>query len=441
MSDPMLAVDESCASVRACWNVNGRIQKLTRHVVRFFALIAVSKVRRALTALNTLGTTHKARVYEQDEWAKKEEAVGLESTCVAARTSSSLSPLTILKTLPSLRPSYPCRLLASAQRFRLPACSKVGKSNKPGRKCKGIKMTLSLERLPPEVLIPVLGFLDPADLAVCNRLSKYLKIFIDANREIISANCAIRLGFTLGQSAGDAGVYTSSQTRTLTLGKAIQNQQSALKAYANVQTWHDFVKKRVTIDRNWRQLNCVERQVHYESSVWRFKVDTESGVIISSCGTRSPYLVAVDLSENAVQNTSQVTVGFTSWSFAAASLPEYTHIECSNGYIVHTMADASFAIWKRCAPRQVANFEPENPRLRISSFVATSSHIAYRPHKRIAPPRQINCYKARFPYLVAGSSRRRRQAFVWHIESGELLKEIPLVESDLAESALSYIEV
>jgi hypothetical protein len=191
-----------------------------------------------------------------------------------------------------------------------------------------------------------------------------------------------------------------------TLAHALQAQKSAAGSYSDCDNWSTFVRRRWAVDRNWH-LGAVQSKTYFDfgESVWRFKVDTSCGIIVGSDKTGTLQAI---VAEN----------GSVAWQ--VDHVAPWTHIEMSQGYLVHHHTDSSFKV------RTLRKGRPP-------SFV----HYRY-----ITTQNWAFCLKLRFPSLATGTYTQNNelQIEVYNVHSGELEQTFPSPDiSDLVRIPLSLL--
>ena len=104
------------------------------------------------------------------------------------------------------------------------------------------------------------------------------------------------------------------------------------------------------------------------------------------------------------------------------------HVEASNGYICHTF-DESLIVWRRSdipsliMSPSLPEFAGFSPKDSVDEEETFDKEAPYQLHLCYSFPTRISCYKARYPYLVAGSAGASR-IYLLDIVKGELALDI-----------------
>ncbi|KAL7424670.1 hypothetical protein Q5752_000354 [Cryptotrichosporon argae] len=220
--------------------------------------------------------------------------------------------------------------------------------------------------------------------------------------------------------------------------------------------WKAACKSHARLESNWENGRFKETWFStHENDVWRFKLDRETGVMFST--SRSTLhgtggLIAVDI------ETSERL-------FAIRDVRPSTHLEFTRGFVVFNHEaggnhDSVLQVWRtQTAIDRSTRAADGEPELRCVAFVdgawtATTpdaasplpkGHLAY--FRTLVPPTSCNAFRARVDrefqdgeravVATAGSDA----AYVWDLETGQLLENYGFEEIEELDRGLQYIEL
>ncbi|EGG09805.1 uncharacterized protein MELLADRAFT_103909 [Melampsora larici-populina 98AG31] len=315
--------------------------------------------------------------------------------------------------------------------------------------------------LPHEVWINILSFLkdflslynfaqtSSGNYQFVESSSNLLHYFISANIRLIEPR-TFSSASTVYPSKSQGDDEKSKQETELAhlLSKAIFNQMTMMKScFEDVKTWKDFAKTRKRIEDNWRSGNGCWRTIIRPTNllglslVWRFKFDPEFN-----------YWAAVDL-PGIIEVISPIAPGhYRRLRILPGRAERSTHLESSGPFIVTNCHRHRFQVWKRIEgafdSAVPAQDEPW-PYARIAyqgmqqdgeaSLIVEErdSSPIFTFHCYLDMPIPAFCFKARAPYLAAGSYLGQ-SIYVWNLETGKLVEEYDV--SGRESDDMTYID-
>lgn len=315
--------------------------------------------------------------------------------------------------------------------------------------------------LPSEIWINILSFLNDfstlynfaqtsnENYQIVESSSNLLHYFISANIRLIEP-CTFGSASTIypSESKGDDQKTKQETELAHLLSKAILDQMTMMKScFEHVKTWKDFAKIRVRLEKNWRSGNgrwtTITRPTNPPSlsPVWRFKFDPEFN-----------YWAAVDLS-GIIEVFSPIAPGHYRRLRVPPRRPaSSTHLESSGPFIVTNWRHQCFQVWKRIEGAFEGTVPAQDepwPYRRIeyadmqqdedTSLILEErdSCPIFKFHCYLNMPIPAFCFKARAPYLAAGSYLGQR-IYVWDLETGKLVEEYDV--SGRESDDMTYID-
>lgn len=131
-------------------------------------------------------------------------------------------------------------------------------------RCRGSTI-MELLHLPEEILLLILQAVSVADLARLRQSCRSLNAFVEQAEEVVYRAIASREGFveqtTCSASAAVVDRPHEHGTESDALKRAIQAQRTMYEYYDDVQSWREFVKRRMLLDRSWRMGEAKEEWI------------------------------------------------------------------------------------------------------------------------------------------------------------------------------------
>jgi hypothetical protein len=127
--------------------------------------------------------------------------------------------------------------------------------------------SLLLRRLPPELLLDVLGLLDIASIAAFRSCSRACQEVVDSGSQSIFEAVAYRqYGMDAPCTAGDSGISRRTidyvdRDDLSSLRRAVARQRSASHVYDDVENWLELVRRRSKVDWTWKNGRPVRRHL------------------------------------------------------------------------------------------------------------------------------------------------------------------------------------
>lgn len=180
------------------------------------------------------------------------------------------------------------------------------------------------------------------------------------------------------------------------------------------------------LDLNWKyERFTISDPFRDTDGTWRFKLDPLAHTVLWSRFDLSQPL-RVCAADGQTKSKNWVFTGWPNerWPW---------HVEASNGFVAHTFAD-QVLIWRRSNIPSSNNGESTLPQFHgfVHSDPADENVIIMDPSDDEAPyrlhlcytfPTRVSCYKARYPYLAAGSASAAR-IYLLDMVKGDLVLDI-----------------
>ncbi|KAE9407968.1 hypothetical protein BT96DRAFT_986195 [Gymnopus androsaceus JB14] len=274
-----------------------------------------------------------------------------------------------------------------------------------------------LSRLPPELVLLTLSFLDLSRFKTLSLVCKSWKDFIDENESSIYHSLAVYRG------------YIPSVTLDLTQLSLLYSP----KFLHAVTSWKSFCQTHVHVDRAWAG-KASSRYISYSSSgfaVHRHKVDEKAGIIITSF--RHGGLVVTDLLENEIL-----------WSLPDNYVKRYAHLEYGEGYLIFDRIGGKKEVWRLASQFSSETSAPEATPDQIAASQKASEEYSstypkghFKPWAVLKMPRSTRAFRFVYPTLLVGSWDH---AFLWDIPSCKLIQTItPIQQPEDPISALAVV--
>ncbi|KAH9813832.1 hypothetical protein DFH28DRAFT_325148 [Melampsora americana] len=320
---------------------------------------------------------------------------------------------------------------------------------------------MPLPELPSEVWINILSFLNDfltlynfaqtsnQNYQIIESSNNLLHYFISANIRLIEPRTFGSASTVYPtESKGDDKKTKQETELALLLSKAIRNRMTMMKSsFEHIKTWKDFAKTCVRLEKNWRSGNgswtTIMRPTDPRglSPVWRFKFDPEFD-----------YWVAVDLS-GITEVFSQIAPGhYRRLRMMPRRSEISTHLESSGPFIVTNCRHHRFQVWKRIEgafegavpaqdepwPNRTIEHEHVHQNQEASFMIEErDTSPMFKFHCFLDMPIPAFCFKARAPYLAAGSYLGQR-IYVWNLETAKLVEEYDV--SGRESDDMTYID-
>jgi hypothetical protein len=264
------------------------------------------------------------------------------------------------------------------------------------------------EELPSDVLILICSWLDVNALLRLSECSRTLRDEIHQNQEAIYEAIALALGYGIPQTAGDSGlvgrrhmkaaidsrtqVKREERPATTLLQRLVNAQTSARGVYGHVTSLYELVRFRYCTQANFLKGVAIrEEKLNFPDGVWRFKMCHGLCVGSSPVGGK---LRAVRFEES-------------EHFWEARDVDPWTHIEMSEGYMVHHDAHGV-------------------DRLKVWKLDSTGDQL-FRPDKYLETPHPAFCLKLRYPCLATGNYTAENELVIClhNVETGEMESSFP----------------
>ncbi|KAG8910903.1 hypothetical protein FRC01_006059 [Tulasnella sp. 417] len=301
---------------------------------------------------------------------------------------------------------------------------------------------MSIDTLPPEILIRILYYLPLQDIASFNLASKFCHDVVSTNETTVYQAAAMLHDFI-----GSPGPQSHS---TLLMDSV--HQPDATGWLENVTSWKEFCKRHFLRECAWTGMRLGNNSPEPLSlnmplpsilnNVHRFKVDEVERTVICSTAVGGLLVVSIDTEE-------------VLWQLPKRYVSPYAHVEFDRGFIVFTRRDNAVEVWRRSAdsfkrntyltcnpafaqvvaspypvPRFPENFPPifdEDSLSRRSRDPPPSlpRRGVYLPFALLNPPARTRASRFVYPHLLLASEASRK-AYIWDIPTSSLIQTIEI---------------
>ncbi|CAH7684740.1 expressed protein [Phakopsora pachyrhizi] len=305
----------------------------------------------------------------------------------------------------------------------------------------------SLLGLPPELWIKIISFLvDFNSLQSLRISSSSMRELIDSHESIVYHRICSNLGYTNKHSFGSSStIYPRSKPSIKQseidrpLKAARFNQKTTVKLVFNdIRDWKKFAQVKHRIDKQWRTgISCFDSAVMVTppfSPIWRWKFDPDMEYWAMTSQRGGLTVVSSFNLPNLTQELHRV----------------YSHLESSGPFLVTTNSRNQFLVWKRQdeafkseCPRQSTEtgFEfrdLKDDRGSVIGWETFNCSPMFKLFWTLEMPQATYCFKARAPYLVAGSLGAQ-EVYVWNLETGKIVEQYDV--SERPSVGMFYIEL
>ncbi|KAG0147315.1 hypothetical protein CROQUDRAFT_656236 [Cronartium quercuum f. sp. fusiforme G11] len=307
--------------------------------------------------------------------------------------------------------------------------------------------------LPWEIWIKVLSFLDEfATLKSFAQTCKRNHEIVNQSSSLLHYRISLKLGYGHASTFGSAAPVYPEQLEvgpwksndefdsSASLSQTLHCQKTMMKSiFKDVRNWEDFAKIRHQIEKNWYtgkgQWTTLCKAVG-PPQIWRFKFDPEYN-----------YWACVSLEGKIEVISSFEPNHCRRWLATPRVFASSTHLESSGPFIVTNTHHESFHVWKRIddsfhnVPSPTEAWPPDQASFVYHAGIAVcemrDSAPMFRFHHNLHMPVAAFCFKARSPYLAAGSFWGQR-IYVWDLNTGQLVEQYDTEERECND--MNYID-
>ncbi|KAG9043937.1 hypothetical protein FS837_008957 [Tulasnella sp. UAMH 9824] len=318
---------------------------------------------------------------------------------------------------------------------------------------------MSIDGLPPEILIRILYYLPLQDITSFNLACKFLHDVVSTNESAIYQAAATLHDFT--ESSGPR-----SQS---TLLMDLVHRPDATGWLESVTSWKEFCKRNFLREYAWTGMhgrsNAPEQlslKLPLLNNVHRFKVDEVERTIIYSTTVGGLSVVSIDTEE-------------VLWQLPKRYVSPYAHVEFDQGFIVFTRRDNGVEVWRRSAdsfnrntyltcspafaqtvasPYPVPRFPESFPPIFDEDSIRRPTRDpppslprrgVYLPFALLNSPARTRASRFVYPHLLLASEAARK-AYIWDVTTSSLVQTVeinppPHPENLGLPEAIYYVEL
>ncbi|KAK0455503.1 uncharacterized protein EV420DRAFT_1336393 [Desarmillaria tabescens] len=277
-------------------------------------------------------------------------------------------------------------------------------------------------RLPAEIILEILAYLQLDSLASFAAVSRSTKIFIDANESTVYRNAAVIHGLISSEATQPADLRTKYTPKSM----------------QGVDSWKSFCRRQITIKRAWKGKSpSSARRLAYASlhrqDVHRIKVDEWAGIIITTY--RNGGLAVADIATNRVL-----------WSLPSSHVVPHAHCEYDKGFLIFNRVGRRKEVWRLVEGQNetvqpTSSSPPDHTQQAASTEAATEHQSSYPkghfvPYSLIITPTMTYAFRFVYPVLFAATETN---FFIYDIPGGRLLQSI--VNSPESLIHLHYVDI
>ncbi|KIO16241.1 hypothetical protein M407DRAFT_34111 [Tulasnella calospora MUT 4182] len=321
---------------------------------------------------------------------------------------------------------------------------------------------MSIDTLPPEILIRVLYYLTLQNIASFNLTSKYCHDVVSTNENAVYQAAAMLHDFT--ESPGPRSHST--------LLMDLVRRPDATGWLENVTSWKEFCKRHSLREHAWTGMHLGSTSPERLSlkmplprvltNVHRFKVDEVERTVICSTALGGLLVVSIDTEE-------------VLWQLPQLYVSPYAHVEFDQGFIVFTRRDNAVEVWRRSAdsfkrstyltcnpaftqviasPYPVPRFPERFPPIFDEDSISRPTRDpppslprrgVYLPFALLSPPARTRASRFVYPHLLLASEAARK-AYIWDVPTSSLIQTIeinppPQPENFGLPEAIYYVDL
>ncbi|KAG8942326.1 hypothetical protein FRC03_003300, partial [Tulasnella sp. 419] len=228
----------------------------------------------------------------------------------------------------------------------------------------------------------------------------------------------------------NAAIFHELVARGTTLSQAAQ----PVRWLEGAASWKQLCRKYFELEAHWhgQQIDSdagfrIRLSHSSGANVHRFKIDEEEGTIICTTSQGGLYV-------SSIQPDRRL------WSLPEGHVPQYAHVEYSNGFIVYTTRGNCMEVWRRSRdaydPEKYLPCQPTDQQLAVATLHPPTSRPGvdspnlgqrgvYVPFAVLQVPEVARASRVVYPNLVVASSRGRK-AFIWDIPNSRLIETIDI---------------
>ncbi|KAJ3549871.1 hypothetical protein NM688_g5135 [Phlebia brevispora] len=274
----------------------------------------------------------------------------------------------------------------------------------------------SLNELPPELICQILAYLSSQDLRALKLTSQFWNKFYQTNEASIYHRAAVQHNFV--------------ESMNVPLDDALNGKGKYL---SGVHGWRELCRRGLTLERNWARHGChpLNLIATDHPDVHRIKVDEEVGIVITTHADGG--LVVRDM------DTGEVL-----WGLPRTYVRSYAHCEYSNGFLIFDRLGQAKEVWRLAteyerSPLPADEFQQEIS-FTINQFIGPSKGN-FKPWALLVMPELGRAFRFVYPVLLVSGLTR---AYLYHVETGELIQTITETQAVRDSSALgdiNYVEL